>query len=518
MQRQLKIIWIDDEIDLLKSFVFFLTEKGYIVETVLNGQDGVAIIEKENFDLVLLDEMMPGLDGLSTLQEIKKIKPNIKVVMVTQNEEEGLMEKAIAYYIDDYLIKPINPNQIIMTIKKLFKTNEIIFNKAGQDYTSFVNDISHRLQNKPDWNEWIDIYKKISKWDILNDELNDEFLKQTHFLQKRSCNSEFSSYIENNYQNWLKNADKPVLSFDLFSKYVVPEIEKTATVYFVIIDCLRYDQYLYIEPFIRELFDIDLNLYYSILPTATPYSRNSIFSGLLPVDIAKKFPSYWINSDDTESSRNRNEHQLLKEYIDYLGIDLNPPSKYTKICDAEEGNSVIRKIASYKKERLVVLVYNFLDMITHHLSKDQILQATIPDDQAFRNFTRHWFLHSSLYDTLKSIAAQGATLILSSDHGSIKVNRVSKVIGDKDATSTIRYKQGRNLSCSDKHVLYIKNPNDFGLPIMNITDNYIVAKDDYFFVYPNQINQYQKQYVGTFQHGGISMEEMLLPIAVCKPI
>ena len=517
MTRNLKILWIDDEIDLLKPFILFLTEKGYDVDTASNGHDGITKIQTDNFDLILLDEMMPGLDGLTTLQEIKKLKSAIPVIMVTKNEEEGLMEAAIARHIADYIIKPINPSQIIMSIKKIFKSNEIISNKAGQDYAIFISSLTSRLNDNPSWTEWMNIYYDICKWDLQIDELGDDTLKQTQYLQKRNCNIEFCNYIEKNYQEWLNIDERPDLSFDLVSKYIVPEFNENKPVYFLLLDCLRMDQYLSIEPLIREYFDIDLNMYFSILPTATPYSRNSIFSGLLPKDIASRFPEYWVNSNDLDNSRNRNEHQLLDDHIEDLGISLNPTSKYIKIFNIEEGNFVYRKIDSYKNEKLVVLVYNFLDLIAHYRSKDQILQETIPDEEAFRDFTKHWFQHSSLYDTIKAIAAQGGTLIVSTDHGSIKVNRVTQANGDKDTTITIRYKEGKNLSCNNRQAFFLKNPEDFGLPARNFLNNFIFAKDDYYFIYPNSYHQYQKQYNNTFQHGGISMEEMILPIAVCKP-
>ena len=517
MSKQIRILWIDDEIDLLKSFVLFLQEKNYFVDTASNGQDGITKITNEEFDLILLDEMMPGLDGLTTLKEIKKLKPDIPVVMVTKNEEEGLMEKAIAHQIADYLIKPINPSQIIMIIKKIFKANEIIFNKAGEEYSYFISRLNSRLHLSPDFNEWAKIYKDICDWDITLDELGDEALKQTHFLQKRNCNTEFANYIEKNYQSWLTGDNSPLLSFDLVSNYILPEFEQPKTVYFLLLDCLRLDQYLSIEPLIKEYFDVNLNLYYSILPTATPYSRNSIFSGLLPIDIAERFPEYWTDSTEMDNSRNRNEHQLLDELIEDFGHKLTPSSKYIKIFNVDEGNFVLRKIDTFKNERLVVLVYNFLDLLAHHRSKDMILQETIPDEQAFRNFTRHWFMHSALYDTIKAIASQGNTLIISTDHGSIKVNRASQIEGHRDTSITIRYKEGKNLTANPKHAFFLKNPKDFGLPQKNIIENYVFAKDDYYFVYPNHYHQFHKHYNGTFQHGGISMEEMILPVAICKP-
>jgi len=516
MSIQIKILWIDDEIDILKPFILFLQQKGYTVGTASNGRDGLTMLSKDNYDLVLLDEMMPGLDGLTVLKEIKKIKPDIYVVLVTKNEEEGLMEKAIANQIADYLLKPINPNQVIMTIKKIFHSKDIIYSKAGEEYSQFISKLDMRITDNPDYMAWTQIYKDICDWDFVLDELGDEALKQTHYLQKRNCNTEFCNYIERNYHKWLVEDTRPTLSFDVVTKYLLPEFEKDRPVYFLLLDCLRLDQYMSIEPLIKEFFDVDLNLYYSILPTATPYSRNSVFSGLLPIDIAERFPEYWIDYSEMDNSRNRNEHQLLDEHIEDLGYALNPPSKYIKVFNTEEGIFVLRKIDSFKNEKLVVLVYNFLDLLAHHRSKDQILQETIPDEHAFRNFTKHWFQHSALYDTIKAIAAQGGTLILSTDHGSIKVNRASQIIGSRDTSVTVRYKEGKNLTVNPRHALFLKNPNDFGLPQKNIVENFVFAKDDYYFVYQNLYHQYFKHFSGTFQHGGISMEEMILPIAVCR--
>ena len=515
--KQIKILWVDDEIELLKSFVFFLEERNYDVDTCNNGNDAIEKVLENKYDMVILDEMMPGLDGLTTLQEIKRINPSIPIIMVTKSEEEGLMDKAIASQIADYLIKPINPNQIIMAIKKIFQADEIRANQIGEQYTRFIAQLNQRLFNTPDWNEWANIYKEMSQWEIQIDCINDDGLRQTHFLEKRNCNTEFTTYIERNYRNWLRSDDRPNMSFDVISQYIAPHFELQIPVYFIIIDCMRLDQYLAIQPYIQELFDEEMDLYYSILPTATPYSRNAIFSGMLPIDIAKHFPEYWNTTEEMDNSRNRNEHQLLDEHIAELGYNLNPTSKYVKIFNMEEGNFVLRKIETWNKENLIVLVYNFLDLLAHHRSRDQILQETIPNEEGLRAFTKHWFLHSSLYEALKLIAKQNAICIITTDHGSIKVNRATQVIGDRDTSVTVRYKEGKNLNANERHAIFVKKPSEFGLPSKSIVDNYIFARDDYYFVYPNAYHQYQKQYNGTFQHGGVSMEEMILPIATCRP-
>lgn len=514
--QNLRILWVDDEIEHLKPFVIFLSERGYKVQTVSNGSDAIDLVVKEKFDLVLLDEMMPGMDGLTTLKEIKKINNAIPVVMVTKSEEEGIMEDAIAGQIADYLIKPINPHQIILAIKKIFQADEIRRNKIGEEYSKFASRLNQDLFSSPNWEKWSELYQEICRWDLALGQINDNALSQTHFLEKMNCNSEFSSYVADNYRKWLEMDERPRLSFDLISEYVVPQLNAKKPVYFIVMDCMRLDQYFAIEPFINELFDVDLNLYYSILPTATPYSRNSIFSGLLPADIARNFPDYWVESSELDNSRNRNEHQLLEAHVQDLGFNIEQ-SKYVKVFTIEEGNFVLRKIDSWNNEELVVLVYNFLDLLAHHRSKSQILKETIPDEEALRAFTKHWFLHSSLYEALQQIKMQGATVIITTDHGSIRVNRASQIVGDKDTTTTVRYKQGKNLKSNDKHTLYIKEPEEYGLPTRSLIDNYVMAKDDYYFVYPNSFHQYMKQFNGTFQHGGISMEEMILPLAICKP-
>ncbi|MEF3694403.1 MAG: bifunctional response regulator/alkaline phosphatase family protein [Candidatus Cloacimonadota bacterium] len=512
----MKILWVDDEIDLLKPFIMFLEERNYLVDTCNNGSDAVEKTLEEKYDLIIMDEMMPGMDGLTTLQEIKRTSPALPIIMLTKSEEEGLMNKAIASQISDYLIKPINPSQIIMAIKKIFQADEIKANQIGEQYSRYMAQLNQKLFSSPTWDEWAEIYKEMAQWELRIDEVNDDGLRQTHFLQKRDCNTEFTNYVEKNYRDWLRTDDRPNLSFDVLSQYIAPNFEEKVPVYMIIIDCMRLDQYLAIQPFIQELFDEELDLYYSILPTATPYSRNSIFSGLLPVDIAKRFPEYWVSSNDLDNSRNRNEHQLMDEHINELGYNLDPASKYVKIFNMEEGNFVLRKIETWKQENLVVLVYNFLDLLAHHRSRDQILQEAIPHEEGLRAFTKHWFLHSSLYEALKLIAKQDAIVVITTDHGSIKVNRATQVVGDRDTSTTVRYKEGKNLSVNDRHALFVKKPGEFGLPVKSIVDNYIFAKDDYYFVYPNSYHQYQRQYNGTFQHGGVSMEEMILPVATCR--
>lgn len=514
--QQIKILWVDDEINLLKPFIIFLEERGYSVDTVTNGSDAVAMVTEKPYDLVFLDEMMPGLNGLATLKKIKTLNSSLPVVMVTKSEEEGLMDSAIAGQIADYLLKPINPKQIIMAIKKIIQADDIKRDMVGKEYAQFSSMLNRKLFDMPNWNEWSELYKELCRWDLRLDEINEPNITQTHFLEKLNCNSEFTDYVKTNYRDWLQSEDRPVMSFDLVPEVMLPQMGKGKPVYLIVLDCMRLDQFFAFEPMLNELFNIDLQLYYSILPTATPYSRNAIFSGLLPIDIAERYPQYWSDTDDIDNSRNRNEHQLIDAQLKELGYKLDS-SKYVKIFTAEEALFVQRKINNWKKEELVVLVYNFLDLVAHHRSKNPILKEAIPDEKALRDFTKHWFIHSTFYSTLQEIASQGGTVLITTDHGSIRVNRASQIIGDKDTTTTVRYKQGRNLKVNDKNAILVKDPEEYGLPSRGIIDNYAITCDDYYFVYPNSFHQYQKQFNGTFQHGGISMEEMILPLAVCKP-
>ncbi len=513
--HRINILWVDDEIDMLKPFVIFLEERGYHVAAVSNGTDAVSMITDRAFDLVFLDEMMPGMSGLETLKEIKRINSSLPVVMVTKSEEEGLMDGAIAGQIADYLIKPINFNQIIMAIKKIIQADDIKRDMIGQEYAQFSAQLNQKIFAQPGFDEWTEIYRDLCHWDMRLDGINEANITQTHFLEKLNCNSEFSDYVIRNYRDWLTSEKRPFFSFDVVSEKLLPELGKNHPVYLIVLDCMRLDQYFAIEPMLNELFDINLNLYYSILPTATPYSRNSIFSGLLPLDIAEHYPQYWNETDDVDDSRNRNEHQLIDSQLKELGYNLEE-SRYIKIFTSDEASFVQRKVNSWEHDNLIVLVYNFLDLVAHHRSRNQILKEAIPDEKALRDFTKHWFIHSNFYATLKEIAEQGATAIITTDHGSIRVNRASQIIGDKDTTTTVRYKQGKNLKVNNKSALLIKNPNEYGLPVRGIIDNYAITRDDYYFVYPNAFHQYQKQFNGTFQHGGISMEEMILPLAVCK--
>ena len=520
--EQKKLLWIDDEIELLKSHVIFLSEKGYLVDTATNGEDAISLIKEKPYDLIFLDEMMAGMGGLETLSRLKAINPNIPVVMVTKSEAETLMDEAIGGKINDYLTKPVNPSQVLLVCKKLLEGKKITGQYAAKDYLQDFDQISKALLGKLDYAEWIDIYIKLVNWDIELDLHPDLGLKQTLYDQKKEANKEFSKFVENNYTNWINSIgdiDTPTLTTEITERYVLNHLSKeNATVIYFVIDCLRLDQWLLMEKHLVDFFNIEKNYYYSILPTATPYARNSLFSGLFPSEIEKYYPQLWQGKEDDERSMNKYEKELLQLLLSRKKVKLNNELKYIKIIDPEVGRNFEQNILSFKNLNLVAVVVNFLDMIAHGRSDSELLKEIAPDEPAYRSLTNSWFTHSSLLGTLKSIAKmRNVKVVVTTDHGSIRCLRGAKVLGDREASTNLRFKYGRNLKIDNKHAVYIKNPAEYKLPKRGVTANYIIAKEDFYFVYPTDYHKYLSYYKDTFQHGGISMEEMILPVITMEP-
>ena len=512
-----RILWIDDEIEFLKPHIFFLQGKGYDVTPVSNGDDALSLIKEQSFDAVLLDQIMPGRDGMSTLTLIRELEPSLPVIMVTKSEEEQLMDAAIGNRIDDFLVKPVSPSRILPILKRVLDQDRIIETKIPKDYTADFNKIRDMKEGTPDWREWISLYIKLSEWDMEFDQLEKTGLEETHAEQKKECNALFSNFVEKHYLDWLNGKDSPVLSVDLIGKYVLPFLEQGEQVYFIIVDCLKLDQWLSIEPLLQPYFQITRDYYYSILPSATLYSRNALFSGLFPREIAEKYPKYWKEIPDDETSTNKYEKKLLELKLEQMGLKLNPSPRYFKIFDTRGGEEYIRHASSANKVSLAALVVNFIDILTHKRSQIDILQQISPDEAAFRSLTKSWFMHSSLFEILKIIARKDAVVILTSDHGSILSNRASRAYGNRDTSTSLRFKVGNNLGCDPDEAIHIPNPKDYRLPGGDIGKNYILAKEDYYFVYPNQFHEYKRQFRGGFQHGGVSMEEMILPCVFMKP-
>lgn len=517
-----KLLWVDDEIDLLRSHIIFLTEKGYDVDTATNGEDAITMVREKKYDLLFLDEMMAGMGGLETLSKIKSFNPDIPVVMITKSEEESLMNEAIGGKIRDYLTKPVNPSQVLLVCKKILEGRKISSEYAAKDYLQDFNEISRMLIGPLDFNDWIGIYIKLVNWSIELDRHPEMGLKQTLADQFREANREFSKFIENNYRKWIagnKDDDVPVLTTNIVDNYIVNKIkDEKSSVFFFVLDCLRMDQWLIMEEHLRDYFNIEKDYYYSILPTATPYARNSLFSGLFPVEIEKYYPDLWQGNDDDEKSMNKYEKELLQLLLDRRKIKLRNELKYLKIIDPEVGRNFEQNIHSYKNNNLTAVVVNFLDMIAHGRSDSDLLKEIAPDEAAYRSLTNSWFTHSSLRSTFRALAGmKNIKIVLTTDHGSIRSLRGAKVLGDREASTNLRFKYGRNLKVDEKHAVYIKNPLEYKLPKRGVTINYIIAKEDYYFVYPTDYHKFLTYYKDTFQHGGISMEEMILPVVTMEP-
>jgi CheY-like chemotaxis protein len=514
-----KILWVDDEIDLLRAHLRLLEQKGYHVETATNGEDAIDLVKASSFDLVFLDEMMPGLGGLQTLSAIKEISPALPVVMVTKSEAESLMEEAIGSKITDYLVKPVNPSQILMACKKILEAKKITSQIVSRDYIKEFQNISMKLLQPLSMEEWIDLYLKITNWDMELDGHQGLGLRQTLLDQKRECNAEFSKFVEKNYRKWIEQTNRPFMfSPEIVDRVLIPELKERTSVFFFVIDCLRLDQWLVMEEFLSEFFTIEKQYYLSILPTATPFSRNAIFSGYYPNDLVRQYPEIWQEGEEDETSLNRNEHELLDKLLERRHIALKPDSKYVKILDPEFGKQIENNILSYMQTRLTSIVVNFVDMLAHGRSDSPLLKEIAPDEAAYRSLTRSWFQHSSLFGMLKTLSTQkNVKIILTTDHGSVRCLRGSKIIGDRETSTNLRYKFGRNLKVDDHQAVFIKDPAEYKLSRGSVTTNCVLAKEDYFFVYPTDYHHYFNHYRDSFQHGGISMEEMILPIVKMQP-
>ena len=512
------ILWVDDEIEFLQPHILFLKEKDYQVETATNADDALAMIREKNIDLVLLDEMMPGKDGLVALGEIKDMKPGLPVIMITKNEEESLMEDAIGSKVDDYLTKPVNPSQILMACKKFLESRDISQRRLTESYSQRIQEISLRLMQPLDYQDWIEIYRKLTDWDLEIGTVEEQQMRDVIYDQRRECNVEFGKFIEKNYLNWIhEKTEKPRLSTDIVKDFIYPEMANGRKVVFMVIDCLRLDQWLTLEPFFYEDFNISKDYYYSILPTATPFARNAIFSGLYPLEIERRYPDLWAQGEDDDYSRNRYEDKLMYDQLRVLGLKMTGEPKYIKILNSEEARNLEKNLMAFLDAPMLSVVVNFVDILAHSRSDLPILKEIAPDEPSYRSLTRSWFEHSPIYNIFKMLAQQDVVIFLTSDHGSVRSLRGTKVIGDRETSTNLRYKFGRNLKVEGKHAIYVKNPKDFKLPQRNFNVNYIIAKEDYYFVYPTNYHKYLAYYRDSFQHGGISLEEMILPVVRLDP-
>ncbi len=511
--QETKILWADDEINLLKPHIMLLNEKGYAVHTCTNGNDALSAFENERFDLVFLDENMPGLSGLETLQAIKNIRIDVPVVLITKSEEENLMEDAIGSKIDDYLIKPVNPKQVLLTIKKLIDNKRLVSEKTSSAYQQEFRRLGMTLNDKLNYEEWVEVYKKLIFWELELEKLDDPQMHEILTMQKSEANRQFAKFVEDHYLSWIKSpSNAPLFSNELLKQKVFPHIGNKAPVFFILIDNLRFDQWKVISPLISEHFNLlEEDTYCSILPTATQYARNAVFSGLMPLEMEKKYPKLWQN-DDNEGGKNLFEEEFLKGNI-HRNLRKECKFSYNKVLTFDQGKDLIEQVNNLMHNDFNAIVYNFVDMLSHARTDMQMIRELVNDDAAYRSLTLSWFEHSPLLELLKKLAQKKIKLIITTDHGTIRVKHASKVIGDRSTNTNLRYKQGKNLNFNSKEVFLIKNPHEAQLPKVNISSNYIFAKEDSYFVYQNNFNQFVNYYNETFQHGGISLEEMIIPIA-----
>ena len=518
IMRKIRILWTDDEIEALKPHIYFLEEKGYEIDVCSNGNDTVDLVRNNSYDLIFLDEHMPGLSGIETLRLIREIRTDIPVVMITKSEEEDLMEAAIGSEIADYLIKPVKPKQILLAIKKILDQRRLVTEKATTDYRQEFNRIGNMITAARKFSDWTELYRKITFWESELEKSTDQGMAEILKMQENEANNSFSRFVMNNYLSWLDpmNSDNPLLSPSLFSRKIFPHISKNRPLFFILIDNMRFDQWKTISAELSGLYRIiEEDIYFSILPTSTQYSRNSIFSGLMPSQIASSMPQFWIN-DDEDEGKNNFEEEFFRNLLKRNRLDYR--WSYSKVSSTPEGKRVNEKIKPMLENDINILVYNFVDILSHARTEIGVIRDIAEDEPAYRSLIRSWFIHSSLFEMLKILSTHQVRIIFSTDHGTIKVQNPVKVIGDRNTSSNLRYKMGRNLDYDPKQVFEIKYPEKALLPKTNISSRYIFALNKDFLIYQNNYNYFAGYYKNTFQHGGISMQEMMLPVACLEPV
>lgn len=515
--RKISILWTDDEIDLLRPHIIFLREKGYDVDTATNGSDAIDLVRDHYYDIIFLDENMPGLSGLETLSRIKTLVPHVPVVMITKNEEESIMDEAIGSKIADYLIKPVNPRQILLSLKKNIEKKRLITAQTTSDYQNEFMRISSRLNDRMSYTEWTELYRTLVYWELELSGSDDKAMDEVLAMQKNEANQAFFRFIRDNYTGWFRKplGERPLLSTDIFRQKVFPHLDNGKKVFVLVIDNLRLDQWRVLSRIISEYYHTgEEALYFSILPTATMYARNAMFAGLLPSEIEKIYPQLW-DDDDNEGNKNQHEEELLRKQM--LRLGRKEKLYFDKVSNLKSGKKMSETVTAVQENDLSVLVFNFVDMISHARTEMDMIRELASDEKAYRSLTLSWFNHSSLLDLLVTLSSLNIILVITTDHGTIKVDNPVKVIGDRETNTNLRYKLGRNLNYKSKQVFEVTNPKEAFLPSRNVSTSYIFAQNNDFFVYPNNYNYYANYFSNTFQHGGISLEEIIIPAVTLYP-
>ena len=506
-----RILWADDEMELLRPHLLFLERKGYDVVTATNGTDAVELCKQQQFDVILLDEMMPGITGLQALERIKLIQPTVPVVMVTKSEEENIMNEAVGRNIADYLIKPVNPNQILLSLKKLIHRKELVAETTQTAYQQHFQQLSMQMMDCCCWNDWAALYRQLVDWELKLVSA-DPALADMLRMQKAEANLGFAKFVKRNYVDWMQHHDF-TMNHDVMQHHILPMLKQGEKVFLVVFDNFRYDQWKAIETELTD-YDITEQLCCSILPTATQYARNALFAGMMPSEIKQRYPDWWTE-EDAEESKNLNEPHLIQAFLDR--VRRRDTFSYHKINATDEAEQLLAEADELlQRNSLNVVVVNFIDMLSHARTESKMVRELAHDEAAYRSLTLSWFRHSAISQLLHRLSQTDCRVVLTTDHGSIRTDTPVKIIGDRNTNTNLRYKLGRNLACESRDVFTVKDPKSVFLPSPNISTSYVFATGNTFLAYPNNYNYHVACYRNTFQHGGISMEEMIIPLVTLK--